>query len=500
MHQLSQQENRPGRVVVTASPEQVPIAEVETQLCTLAGQIAAATARFLELLAEFDRRRGWQLPGVVSCVHWLTWRCALDERTAREYLRVARAVHGDGGEPVLPSVRENFAAGRLSYSKVRAITRVATPLSEGELVDAALHSTAAQVERLARGLRKVAVLDRDVAQGRAGEAAVIGNPGVRVPAPRESGPSLQWRWNDEGELVVWGRLDAAGGAAFLAATARAQAELLHVAGDGSAEPSPPAASVSELTGRAPADLAPAVVAMAETVLAAPEAPRFAPAAQVVVLAPLDELRTALTDREVRQEPMVGGDRPASPSALPRPTPDPARFCDGPPVGPALLRQLIDDGALRTAVLAGDGRTLDLGRSRRRPTSRQLAVLWTRDGGCRAPGCRRDRFLHAHHVVHWGRGGGTTVDNLVLLCGEHHRLLHEGAFTILAQGRQRFAFAWPDGTAWEPAPPLSGDLADVPRQYAHVGSDAVTGRWDGAPLSEAAVADFLARWYDDRQMW
>jgi len=110
-----------GDMIDTQTPRQAPVAEVGEQLCLLAGQIAAATSRFLGLLADFDARQGWAGPGVHSCAHWLSWRCGMDLRTSREHVRVARSL------VVLPRTAAEFTEGRLSYSKVRAIARVATP-------------------------------------------------------------------------------------------------------------------------------------------------------------------------------------------------------------------------------------------------------------------------------------------------------------------------------------------------------------------------------------
>jgi uncharacterized protein DUF222 len=127
-------------------PSGLPLERVEAELCTLAGQIAAATCRFLQLLAAFDARDGWAGSHVRSCAQWLSWRCGMDLRTAREHVRVARALSD------LPDLTAAFAAGRLSYSKVRAVTRVATAETEPDLVEAALSAPASQLERLVRGL------------------------------------------------------------------------------------------------------------------------------------------------------------------------------------------------------------------------------------------------------------------------------------------------------------------------------------------------------------
>src|SRR5687767_8547449 len=108
------------------------------QLAELAAHIHAGTARFLELLAEFDARTGWAGWGIASCAHWLVWRCGLSPGTAREHVRVARALQR------LPAIARAFSEGRLSYSKVRAITRIAKPDTEHVLLEWALHGTAAQ--------------------------------------------------------------------------------------------------------------------------------------------------------------------------------------------------------------------------------------------------------------------------------------------------------------------------------------------------------------------
>jgi hypothetical protein len=92
--------------------------QLETELLGLAGHIAAAQYRFLQLLAEYDRRGGWAGPGLRSCAHWLSWRIGMSPRTATEHVRVAHAL------VTLPRISEAFAAGRISFSKVRALTRI----------------------------------------------------------------------------------------------------------------------------------------------------------------------------------------------------------------------------------------------------------------------------------------------------------------------------------------------------------------------------------------
>ena len=112
------------------------------------GQIAAATCRFVLLVAELDRRETWREWGLRSTAQWLSWKCALGITAAREHVRVGRALQD------LPRISAAFAAGRLSYSKVRALTRVADPAREDQLVEFALTATAAQLEQTIRSYER----------------------------------------------------------------------------------------------------------------------------------------------------------------------------------------------------------------------------------------------------------------------------------------------------------------------------------------------------------
>ena len=257
--------------------------------------------------------------------------------------------------------------------------------------------------------------------------------------------------------------------------------------------------------------------MAEMVCSGLAAPIYAPAAEVIVDVDLATLLAAFGDTADEgpasscERQSACEDQDAAPpvpaadqgeveprSAQGAPTGDgenlaaggddirrPPRGCrldDGPALAASTLRRLLDDGRLRTAVLAGDGRTLDLGRARRAVSGNQALALWRRDRGCVVPGCGRIRFLHAHHVLFWSRGGHTNLDNLVLLCGEHHRALHEGAFSISALGQQKFAFETPDGNAFELAPAMSGTAADVASLHSGIGPEAIVSDWNGRSIN------------------
>ena len=486
---------------VATDPADLPVERVGVEICRLAGQIASATSRFLRLLADFDAREGWAGANIKSCAQWLSWRCGIDLRTAREHVRVARAL------TELPKIRESFDAGQLSYSKVRAISRVATPTSENDLLDVALHSPAAHVERLTRGLRT------------AGRTSPPSEDHGGKPQPiSASRRRITWHWDlDTGDLIVSGRLAPEDGARLLAAATRTSFELDRSStGDPTASPSgptgekdddatrPPASEAETkegttngsaepalphdagaLTTQPPSNLGPSLVAMAEMTCTQLAAPVHAPAADVLVTVDIDSLVEAFAERS---DPARSGSMTRSNGT--------ARLDDGPALTAETLRRLADDGRFRFAVTGSDGRTIDLGRSRRTPNSAQLRALWRRDHGCAMPGCGRSRFLHAHHVVFWTNGGATDLDNLVLLCDEHHRTLYEGGFTITALGRQRFRFTGSDGTEFNPAPSMSGRADDLVAEHLDIEPDSIVPDWDGFPVRTFAISEYLTTW---RQM-
>src|SRR6266508_2599815 len=153
------------------------------EIAELSAHLDAATARLLALIREFDARGGWNT-GFRSCAAWLSWRVGLDLGAARERVRVARALE------TLPLLAQALARGQVSYAKVRALTRVATPETEARLLGVARAGTAAHVERIVRGWRWV---------DRRAEA--------RETARRHASRALQLHQDEDGMVVLRGRLD-----------------------------------------------------------------------------------------------------------------------------------------------------------------------------------------------------------------------------------------------------------------------------------------------------
>jgi hypothetical protein len=105
-----------------------------------------------------------------------------------------------------------------------------------------------------------------------------------------------------------------------------------------------------------------------------------------------------------------------------------------------------DGSIVEITDGPRGEPLSVGRKQRTVPIAIKRALWARDGGCAFPGCNHTRFIAAHHVRHWSRGGETSLANTMLLCSAHHRLVHEGGYTIRRDEHDRWYFRRPDGRA------------------------------------------------------
>lgn len=413
------------------------------RIALLAAQLQAATYRLLVMIRDFDERSGWNC-GFRSCAHWLNWRTGLDLGAAREKVRVARAL------AELPLVSAAMERGELSFSKVRALTRVATAANEAELLVFAKAGTAAHVEKVIRGWRRV---DRIVEQ--------------EHEQLRNEGRYLRAYTDEDGMVVVQARLAPEAGAALLAALDAAVAKIYDTSREAVAQ--------AARTGDGPTAeqrRADALGLVAESALAAGLDPGTRGDRYQVVL-------------HVEGEALVAG---ADAGA--------ALIGDGARISAETSRRIACDCARVVMSHAADGRVLDVGRRTRVMPTPLRRALARRDGGCRFPGCGL-RLCDAHHLKHWADGGKTKLSNLLQLCRRHHRCVHEEGFRVdlLADGEARFYR--PDGYELREAPglpPISGDpldslAADLARRGIEV-ERASMPTWDGTPLDVAWAVDRL----------
>src|SRR6059036_3344000 len=370
------------------------------EIAELSAHLDAATAQLLDLIREFDARDGWNT-GFRSCAAWLSWRVGLDPGAARERVRVARALG------TLPRLAQALAHGELSYSKVRALTRVATPETEERLLAIGRAGTAAHVERIIRGWRRV---------DRLAEA--------RETARRHTSRALHVYQDEDGMVIVRGRLAPETGALLVQALAAARETLYQQAR--ATETSAGPADVHEETPTLTQQQADALGLLAETALhhwIDPGAPgeRY----QVVVH----------VDAPVLADPEQPGQ---------------SILEDGARVSAGTSQRLACDASRVVMRHDADGRVVEIGaRTRTIPPALRRA-LHHRDRGCRFPGCGLP-LGEGHHVRHWAQGGPTTLSNLALLCRRHHRAVHEEGYRIDPQPDGALWFRRPDG---RPLPDVS----------------------------------------------
>lgn len=440
------------------------VAELATELAGLAGRIAAQTCQFLVLLGEFDAREGWgQYAGVLSCAHWLSWQCGMSSSTAREHVRVARALRD------LPLTQSEFAVGRLSYSKVRAITRVATPEREPELVEIARAGTAAQLDRFCSAVRRTTTLE-EVNQ-------------------RHTRRKLTYTTDEDGSLVLHARCSPEEGAVIMEAILSAQEVLAGDTSngeeDGKEKDGEGAGAGAGTRDTEQHSLLDALVLVCDQSAVTPAGvsgggqPRSTRRSETVLHVTLDDLAAATsptasgTTDATDESPAISAasDHPTAPIPLIGP-----HLQGGARLHPETARRLacdtgvvlhLHEGASAEApatVLPAPrpGRTIDVGRRTRNPNAALMRALWHRDQGCVFPACERRMFLQAHHLQHWSDGGATTLDNMVLLCSQHHRLHHEGGFGIDRASTGELEVRSPSGTQVVAIPRIGALFADRAR--------------------------------------
>ena len=394
---------------VPSPPNVQELERLGDEIAELSAHLDAATARLLALIRDFDARGGWNT-GFRSCAEWLAWRVGMSPGAAREHVRVAHALSP------LPRLTEAFARGQLSYSKVRALTRIATPETEARLLAVGRSGSAVHVERIVQGWRQV---DRQAE--------------ARQAARQHAGRMLQVYRDTDGTVVVRGRLTPEAGALLLRALDAAREALYQSARS---------APAGQTADRPPADRptraqqqADALALLAESALHHALDPG-APGERYQVVVHVDAAVLADPTQPGQSELEALGHVPAGTS-----------------------QRLACDASRVVMRHDPDGRTVEIGaRTRTIPPALRRALLH-RDRGCRFPGCTARRG-EGHHIRHWAQGGPTTLGNLVLLCRRHHRAVHEDGHRIRPAPDGPLEFVRPDGRAL-PDVPAPGSIRTDP---------------------------------------
>jgi hypothetical protein len=358
--------------------------ELDAEIGRFVRQMSADCYRMLVLVREFDDRFGWQKWSFKSCAEWLAWRSEISLSAAREKVRAAHALRS------LPAISAAFAEGRLSYSKVRALTRVAPTHDEDLLLAYALGTTAENVEERCRQIRNVA-------------------PESAHHARRAWGNRSLTMWRDEGRGLMRLTVEVPIEEGELIARAL---DCAVAAGEVTTAVDPAAAGEKGTAWRA--QQADALVAVVKSYLDGGEHGQEGATAdhyQVVVHADAKSLHGGAGRADLPIE---------------------------------AVKRLLCDCSLVTVLEDANGNPLDVGRKQRTVSTPLRRALYARDRGCTFPGCGRRRYLDGHHVKHWIDDGETTPANMTLLCTYHHRMLHEGGFSIVKEADETLRFITADG--------------------------------------------------------
>lgn len=393
-HRIPPKHPRPGKGVLGElqkhQQRRVEIDELDKAIGKLNQSINASSYQLLLLIREFDERAGWAGWSFPDGVSWLKWRCDLGAGTAREKLRIAHALKE------LPLISGEFAAGKLSYSKVRVMTRVATSANESELIEMARRMTVCHLAEHCKQRSNASPSSTALAKNahesrsyRVWHDQARGTVHVSLEIPVE-----------EGELLE---------KAVEKAAVRSAKELGTTHHHADTEP-----SWSSLQADAMVNIMREFLGSSD---GSHTKSRSSSADHYQVMVHVDEDALNKNESDVNSQYPIES-----------------------------VRRLCCDGSIIPIVENAKGEPLNVGRKVRTITTAINRALWSRDRGCAFPGCSHTRFVDAHHIKHWADGGETSVDNLVLLCSSHHKLVHEGGYSVMRDHRQELFFKRPDGKA------------------------------------------------------
>jgi hypothetical protein len=355
-----------------SNSDRTVLAELEAQIVAEAASLAASRARLLTLVGEFDAVNGWIVSGAISCVHWLANLLDVELSTAREHVRCARALRE------LPETKAKFDSGALSYSKLRQLTRVATPETEAELLDiAALHPAGYLGRALAAWQERNdpdALLRRQLTER-----------GVSARMEADGTVTITTRVLADEAAEILATLDAE------AATNPTPATL------GPADASADASNRMSLRRQRVDALCRLIDRSSHQANASADASREVGGVSFKPLRP-----------ELVLHRRIGGD---------------TQLAEGTLLRPDIAQLLTCDCDLRVMTHWPDGSPADVGRRHRLITPRLRRLVAERDRHCIYPGCRATHFVQAHHIIDWNHLGPTDLWNLCLLCSYHHRYVH-----------------------------------------------------------------------------
>jgi hypothetical protein len=404
--------------------------ELAERMAELGRTISASQRALFADIAEFDEVESWRGDGAVSMAAWLTERCGVSGATARIWVRTAAKLKS------LPHLAGALADGTLSLDSVAPLADVATPASESELAEAAVHWTVKQIRELAASHR-----------------------GTTDAAAARRFENRTFRFNDD-KATIWAALTqddyVVAKAALVARMSWGERDAASSLGKGAAG----AEKGVEKTGNGGDPLG------------------YVPFDQRLYDAFMDLCRvdeTAESSGEAgipgeggmpgeggrRNEGGVKGAarrfRPtivvhADLGMLTGLNPDGIAELSGVgPVSTEVARRLACDAKVIFSLERRDGSILDQKRVRRSPTSAQRIEIARRDKGCRFSSCSFRDFTEVHHVVPWTLGGETNLSNLITLCGRHHHAVHELGWSMKGNADGVVTFQAPNGHRMTSAP-------------------------------------------------